>query len=262
MSHSAHKLATVFVDADNTLWDTDLVFANAQRNILENVENAIGNQAKTDDRLAYVRMLDQALAERHHAGLRYPPRLLVRALEAVLNGTPVERAARDAWQDSTVGRLSDACVNEIERRFFDELGQTPQVRPGVREGLEVLRAANCFVLVVTEGHRAKVEKTLKTLHLDALINRVIEGRKRPELYQRIRRLTDEYSDAFMVGDQLDRDIAPAKSAGLETIYFPGGFRPRWVPPDGVIKPDHLIESFAEVSSIVLSDTSKHQPAPG
>src|SRR5947207_1637917 len=32
--------ATVFVDADNTLWDTDSVFADAQRNMLERVEAA------------------------------------------------------------------------------------------------------------------------------------------------------------------------------------------------------------------------------
>jgi hypothetical protein len=29
----------------------------------------------------------------------------------------------------------------------------------------------------------------------------------------------------MIGDQLDRDIGPAKEAGLRTIYFPGGFAP-------------------------------------
>jgi putative hydrolase of the HAD superfamily len=259
---SPQPAAVVFVDADNTLWDTDSVFANAQRNMLQRVEKATGTMADADDRLAFVRAVDQALAERHHAGLRYPPKLLVRGLEGALAGLPVERAARAAWRGSGTGSLSDICVNEIEKAFFDDLSRPPEMRPGVREGLEALRTANCLVLVVTEGRRAKVEETAKRLRLDSLITRIIEGPKRPELYQRVLRLTAASERAFMVGDQLDRDIAPAKTAGLETIYFPGGFRPRWTPEERLVQPDHLVHSFAEVAVIVLRETGVHRSAAG
>src|SRR4051812_6345456 len=88
---------TVFVDADNTLWDTDTVFAHAQLDLLAAVEDAAGISITATDRLAFIRELDQQLAERHHQGLRYPPRLLVRATAFALMGISPPRAARNAW---------------------------------------------------------------------------------------------------------------------------------------------------------------------
>lgn len=252
MSRSATAPATVFVDADNTLWDTDSVFADAQRNMLKRVEDATGAVANVDDRLAYVRAVDQAIAERHHARLRYPPKLLVRGLEAALAGHPADRAARAAWRSTAPNRLPDDRADEIEQAFFVDLRHDPELRTGVREGLEALRAANCMVLIVTEGPRVKVEETTKSLALHNLISRIIEGPKQPELYQRVLRSMGAPERAFMVGDQLDRDIAPAKAAGLKTIYFPGGFQPRWALDEAHVRPDHVIGTFAEVPDIVLA----------
>jgi hypothetical protein len=104
---------------------------------------------------------------------------------------------------------------------------------------------------VTKGARAKVQNIAKRLALDSLVSRFIEGPKQPELYSRVLRFTGAPQRAFMVGDQVDRDIALAKDAGLETIYLPGGFRPRWAAKRVMVQPDHRIESFAEVPSIVL-----------
>lgn len=260
MIRSPATPATVFVDADNTLWDTDSVFADAQRNMLDRVEAATGTATDADDRLAYVRGVDQAIAELHHAGLRYPPKLLVRGLAAALAGLSPERAARAAWRGSMLTRMPDDRVGEIEQAFFADLNRTPEVRQGVREGLEALQAAKCVVLIVTEGARARVERTAKRLELYNLVARAIEGPKRPELFRRVLRRTGAPKRAFMIGDQLDRDIEPAKAAGLGTIYFPGGFRPRWTPEEALIQPDHRIENFAEVPSIVLGDTGKRRLA--
>ena len=60
------------------------------------------------------------------------------------------------------------------------------------------------------------------------------------------------ANAFMIGDQLDRDIAPAKEAGLKTIYFPGGFVPRWTPDEAKIGPDFRVSDFVEAVEIILS----------
>ena len=217
--------------------------------------------ADASDRLAYVREVDQAIAERHHAQLRYPPKLLVRGLEAVSHGVPAERAARGALRNTTRSRLADKDVEEIEQAFFVDLSRAPEIRPGVRQGLEALKAMNCLVLIVTEGPRAKIQKTVERLRLDSLVARIVEGPKRPELYRRALRLSGAPKRAFMIGDQLDRDIAPAKLAGLETIYFPGGFRPRWSRAEALVQPDHRIQSFAEVPSIVLGDAGRRL-APG
>jgi putative hydrolase of the HAD superfamily len=78
------------------------------------------------------------------------------------------------------------------------------------------------------------------------------------------RFTGAPKRAFMIGDQLDRDIAPAKAAGLETIYFPGGFRPSWTMDKAEAGPDHIIATFAEVPDIVLAraGAARHAVATG
>lgn len=243
---------TVFVDADNTLWDTDGVFAAAQLNLLLAIEEATGQKSNESDRLAFVRVADQALAERHHAGLRYPPRLLVNALADTLHGEDAERSARLALTQSGIVHLSDESVVPMIQAYFADLARAPALRPGVEAGLLALEDAGCTVLIVTEGARAKVERTAEKLGLGGHFTRIIEGAKRPDLYRRVLRLTKTTHRAFMIGDQLDRDIAPAKVAGLDTIYFPGGFQPRWTPAVDQVRPDHVIASFAEVPDIVFS----------
>ncbi|TIN77506.1 HAD family hydrolase [Mesorhizobium sp.] len=244
-------LVAVFVDADNTLWDTDAVFAGAQVALLGAVESRIGTTTPQADRLRFVRAIDQALAERHHAGLRYPPRLLVRATELALRGAKPNEAARAAWGGGKDYLLSEGDLPAIEESFFGDLAKVPRIRQGVAQGLRKLKESGCLLLIVTEGPKAKVERNADLLELTNFFDRIIEGRKTPDLYRRMLSLTGAAERAFMVGDQLDRDIGPAKAVGCETIYFPGGFQPRWAPDQASVQPDHVISSFDQVPAIVF-----------
>ena len=76
-----HRELVIVTDADNTLWDTDAVFRDAQLLLLSRVESAVGAPCPEADRLLFVRRYDQALAQNHHLHLRYPPQLLVRSVE-------------------------------------------------------------------------------------------------------------------------------------------------------------------------------------
>src|SRR3546814_21011924 len=78
----------------------------------------------------------------------------------------------------------------------------------------------------------------------SLLDRIIEAPKIPRIYQRALRLVGDASNAFMVGDQLQRDIRPAKEAGLRTIYFPGGFRPHWELKEQSVHPDFRVDRLA------------------
>lgn len=251
MIQRAQHPATLFVDADNTLWDTDSVFANAQLELLENVECASGRQTASEDRLAFIRSVDQALAERHHAGLRYPPQLLARGVELILeHGHSADDAARLAWRGRPEYALDQVDVERIEATYFQNIAKQPALRPGVADGLRKLHAAGHILLVVSEGRKAKIEAIAEQLGVLKCFDRVIEGIKSAALYQRILRFTGMPKRAFMIGDQLDRDIIPAKAAGLETIYFPGGFRPRWSLNASDMRADHVIGTFASVPDIV------------
>lgn len=246
------RAATVFVDADNTLWDTDAVFAHAQIELLAEVESAVGVSSTAGDRLAFIRSLDQHLAEHHHQGLRYPPRLLARAAAFALAGFSASRAARSAWLGELKLPFGEEAATAVEQSFLAAIARPPELRSGVLEGLDHLLKAGCEVLIVTESTEANATATADRLGLRGHFTRIIEGKKRPDLYKRVLRLTRSEGQAFMVGDQLDRDIAPAKAAGLVTIYFPGGFKPKWMPDESDVKPDFRIESFAEVPGIVFA----------
>lgn len=253
MSNHAKSPATLFVDADNTLWDTDAVFARAQLGMLNDVVSALGISVPPSDALAFIRAVDQALAERHHAGLRYPPRLLIRATELALMGAPADAAARTAWKGNSQYHIDDDDAGAIEQSFLAALAMPPELRCGVVEGLERLHAADCLLLVISEGAKVKIDRNAERLGVSRFFHRVLEAPKSPEIYRRVLRLTGAPSQAYMVGDQLDRDIAPAKAAGIGTIYFPGGFQPRWSPAVEKVSPDHIITSFAEVPDIVLTE---------
>jgi putative hydrolase of the HAD superfamily len=247
---------TVFVDADNTLWDTDAVFARAQIQLLAEVEKVVGISSRAGDRLAFIRALDQQLAEHHHQGLRYPPRLLARAAALALAGFSASRAARSAWLGELKMPFGEEVAASVEQSFMAAISQPPELRPGVIEGLDRLLEGGSEVLIVTESAEAKATATADRLGLRGHFTRIIEGKKRPDLYKRVLRLTRSEGPAFMVGDQLDRDIAPAKEAGLATIYFPSGFKPKWMPDEAEVRPDFKIESFAEVPPIVAECLAK------
>jgi len=258
MTSDPIAVATVFVDADNTLWDTDGVYAAAQLSLLSAVETMVGTSAASHDRLAFIRALDQDLAERHHSGLRYPPKLLTYALALALRGEPESIAVRSALMDLDHGGGLDTDAADLAaRRFFDALKAVPTLRTGVQVGLHRLKAMGCLVIVVTEGTQARIEATVEVLGLAADIDRLIEAPKQTRLFQRLARLSRAPEPMFMIGDQLQRDIAPAKAAGMETIYFPGNFAPKWELVGDVVHPDHRIDNFECIEQIVAYRIAHH-----
>jgi len=240
----------VFIDADNTLWDTNAVYRDAQLWLLGAVEQRVGATADSADRLAFVRTVDQEIAAEHHGGLRYPAQILARALALVLNGDPVVRAVKRVWTDERAG-LAPNEAQVLEDGFKAHLNATPELRPGVSSGVARLSAAGFTLFVLTEGQRDRIERTLAAHGLDRAGVRILEAKKEGALYQRVSRL-EGADTAFMIGDQLDRDIAPAKAAGLTTIYFPGGFAPRWTPREAEAGPDFKVASLDEAADLVLA----------
>jgi putative hydrolase of the HAD superfamily len=78
----------------------------------------------------------------------------------------------------------------------------------------------------------------------------MEARKNQGLYERLLKVFHPSNKGFMIGDQLERDIRPAKTAGLSTIFFPSNFRPKWDIDEKGVLPDRQIATFAEVPAII------------
>jgi putative hydrolase of the HAD superfamily len=254
--------AVAFTDADNTLWDTNAVFATAQLRLLDRVESATGIICPSSDRLKFVRHLDQLVAASHHANLKYPPRILAAALALTLLGQRPDRAARQALLSAASSIQTALDVESAEVAFLADLQEAPKLRPGVSEGLKSLGRANIEVIVITEGNKAKCEKLIAHHAIAPFVSRVLEGTKRPELYKRAMAWAGERQLSFMVGDQLDRDIVPAKQAGVATVYFPSDFRPHWAPAEAEVRPDLTVASFLDAAEWIISEAVRHTHMAG
>jgi putative hydrolase of the HAD superfamily len=253
----SHQQTVVLVDADNTLWDTDAVFRDAQLLLLARTENECGKACTTSDRLAFVRSYDQALAQKHHLHLRYPPQLLVRCIEAGLAGLHPEHAARDA----VAGRLGEGrllaptTLEAIVSDYTSALSRAPQLLPGVLEGVRVAKDAALRLYVMTEG-RVEKQKQLLELHgLHASFEGVWELTKERAQFDRVvarfagRRVV-------VIGDQPDRDILPAKAAGCTTILIPSRFKPSWHTADEYEAADHVAKEFLEAVRWCIKATAE------
>ncbi|KQY25913.1 HAD family hydrolase [Rhizobium sp. Root483D2] len=249
----------VLVDADNTLWDTDGVFARAQLALVLAVQNTVGRQIPAESCLDYVRSFDQALAERHHLGLRYPPRLLIQAIALALQGLSQHEAVRRAWSDGSQSRLASETVSQIERTFFDMIASQPDLLPGVLAGLRDLAVTGTTTVVLTEGSRKRVMRTIEHHDLNGYIDRVFEAPKTARMFERVRGLARNGQTIYMIGDQLTRDIRPANEAGLKTIYVPSAFQPKWELPAGNVATFQAATFDAAASLLIQAEDESRSP---
>ena len=241
----------IFTDADNTLWDTNKVFADAQLLLVVDVENEIGLHLDCADRLEYLRDIDQDLASEHHSGLRYPPALLAVALALSLGGSRKDEAVRTALKKG-VSALPQLPAIEIEQKFQKNLQRLARLRKGVKTGLARLFDAELPAALVTEGHRDRCVQLLEHHKLRRYVSRIIESKKNVELYRRLKRLdVTKNSESIMIGDQLDRDIIPANEAGFITIYYPSHFAPKWTVQELVMVPGYTVQNFNDAVTIIL-----------
>ena len=246
----------ILADADNTLWDTDTIFAEAQQTMLTAVERQTGRMAPGRDRLKWVRSFDQGIARVDHRHLRYPPGLLVQALALGLTGTRVREAAAAAV-GGRASILPAAVVDAIVNTYAARLQAHPPLLRGVSAGLSAAAAANVDVWVLTEGAAERQRSRIDHHRLTPFIKGVAEVTKTAEQFERQRR---RFSPRllYVVGDQPDRDIAPAREAGCRTVLVPSRFRPDWHDDGAWTEADHVTDSFERAILWILKDA---MPSP-
>lgn len=137
MSPVANR-AHLFTDADNTLWDTDAVFATAQLEMLREMKLSTGYDAPDDEdrALAFLRIVDQRIAAVHPDHLRYPPGLLAQGLALVLAGKDI------AEMVELVTRPDAKIAGEfaqVQAQFLDSVKRIPSLREGGARGCRPFR---------------------------------------------------------------------------------------------------------------------------
>jgi len=245
------KESIVLADADNTLWDTDDVFSCAQLKLLSSVESATGKSFVGNNRLEFVREYDQAIASRHHLHLRYPPPMLIRALVIGLSSIPADEAAETVIRGRELPyQINSSEIDSIASEFVISLSKKPELLPGVREGLELAHDQGLVTYVVTEGHVDKQRKLIEFHGLDKLVRGVSEVTKTESQFSRLKKRFSP-ANIYVVGDQEDRDIIPAKKVGCITILIPSRFRPKWQERNKGVTAHYVAKNYLEATSWIV-----------
>jgi putative hydrolase of the HAD superfamily len=168
--------AHLFTDADNTLWDTDAVFAAAQLEMLREMERRTGHNAPDDeDRgLAFLRNVDQRIAATHPEYLRYPPGLLAQGLAMALAGNNIAEVV-----ERITGPTAEITgeFEQVQAQFLESVRRIPPLRDGVQAGLLAISATQVPITIVTEERAERCRRILAEHGLDSLITEVVSVRK-------------------------------------------------------------------------------------
>lgn len=148
------------------------------------------------------------------------------------------------------GRVGSSCVmSHLPTLTADLYEQTVGETALSRNVL--LQLKDRYPLVLVSNFYGNIATVLKEFHLDGIFQTIIEsavvGIRKPD--PRIFTLGVEAlglhpEEVVVVGDSIDKDIIPAKTAGCQTIWFKG---PGWTddPVDESI-PDRVITSLEEI----------------
>lgn len=244
-------------DADNTLWDTDAIYRHAQLLLMSSVEAVVGLQVVDEDRLSYLRAVDQGIALQDHRGLKYPPSMLVEGLAKRLYGLSAEEAVKFALLGHTI--LSPSITKNLVEQFKVSLAVVPTLRQGVKSGFDLLREVGATVFVLTEGPKLRVEQTLYHHGIDIFVSSVLSAEKSPALFERVARLKPDLV-SWAIGDQLDKDVLPAIDKGFHGILFPGGFIPTWTISQAESLRRYLVvDDYRSAVEMAVSNESSRNP---
>ena len=127
--------------------------------------------------------------------------------------------------------------------------------PGAVETVDWLRASGCRLALVTNGgaamQRAKIERFDLAGRFDVILveGEVGYGKPDPRIYERaFRELDVEPASAWMVGDNLEFDVAQPQRMGVTGIWI--DLRGAGVPADSNTSPDRIIRTLADLRNVV------------
>jgi putative hydrolase of the HAD superfamily len=258
--------AVIIFDADNTLWDTDVVFRSAQMAMLKQLAPP-ALVMNANEQIDQLRALDQAIGRRVGVA-EYDFHLLAIAETFVLwHEAAPEAAAEQALSSGAAGLdpPAVAAARRATREFRERLSDIPPLFPDTRSVLKALRVdtgdpSNTIAVVVfSEGDERRLRTVLAVHRLEEeqLIDGVIIATKSTPAMERARRIGLERLPPLpvgqgpltvVVGDSLRREIRFGKRIGALTVYKPSRYMgdEHEQPLDDSERPDCVIHTLSEL----------------
>lgn len=206
---------TLIFDADDTLWENNVVFERVIDDYLDWLAHP------TLDRTQLRAILDDI--ERANAAAHgYGTKVFLRSLRDCVARLR-ERPATDGEQREILDLAGRLINHELE------------LIPGVSDTLDAL-AARHELLLLTKGDDEEQQRKIDASGLDHHFTSVhIVREKDTSTY---RQLVEEHSlhpeQAWMIGNSPKSDIVPARRAGLNAVYIPN--ESTWVLEHDVVDP--------------------------
>lgn len=259
-------MPTVIVfDADNTLWDTNAVFTQAQLELLRVFEQE-GLLRSPEQELRNLRQIDHHLIS-HSENFEYDFVTLARALahyygEIATTEQAVNRALR---QDEDIPTGDEDLIERSREAFEKALKRAPPLDENVVELLNTLRDSSSaesqiMLFMFSDGKPDRLKRILKAHQLDkGVFDDIVIDKKsvasfaalKHSAQRRISTVAEQSPILFvMIGDSLQRDIAFANQAGFTTVYKPADFLGNETPSNHNEKPDFRIDSLAELTPLL------------
>lgn len=126
--------------------------------------------------------------------------------------------------------------------------------PGARETLEILRALEVPLGLITNGGAPKQRGKIRRFDLERFFQLIIVegefGAGKPDL-RVYRHALEHFSvaarDTSMVGDNLDWDVAAPQALGIQGIWC--DYRGAGLPGDTNVRPDRIVRSIGELVGV-------------
>jgi putative hydrolase of the HAD superfamily len=250
--------ALIVFDADNTLWDTNAVFREAQVNLLQVFAEA-GLLESPEAELDTLRKIDRALV-RVTGQFEYDFASLAVAVRHYYSGVnDAEQAAEFALKQ--IDSVDTSLIEQSCAAFTQTLEKIPPLFTDTEEVLRILTRSRSLqrsivLILFTDGQPARIERILAAYGLgEPTFDEVVIGRKTVESFEMVRKLglkkleSVNGAEALMIGDSLKRDIGPSKQAGFTTIYKPADFLGSETPSQHYESPDFRIESLHQLPDV-------------
>jgi putative hydrolase of the HAD superfamily len=187
----------------------------------------------------------------------------------------IKEVARQYWRDpdnhrkgrlslvATRRRLVRLAIRELgfsNDRLADKIADTYMVQkelavslvPGVLEALRSLKEGRIRMALVTNGGSDAQRRKIDKFRLDSFFDFILIegefgfGKPHADVFTKaMSELKLEPSETWMIGDDLERDIAGAQGVGIYSIWV--DWRRSGLPSLSTVKPDRIIQRLAELS---------------
>ncbi|MCW3053027.1 MAG: hypothetical protein JWN14_2197 [Chthonomonadales bacterium] len=266
ISRLSQDPALLIFDADNTLWDTNAVFREAQLALLRPFAAYVPNLSPEEE-FRTLRHIDRLLFQRLGT-FEYDFRLLATAMaHFYLQGLSVEDSICRAIEgtDVTLSPAETVLVEQAHHDYNVALKAIPSLLPDAGHVLKTLREKRSLkdglaLTLFSEGDPDRLERILTAHGLAGtnVFDATHIGPKSTESFARFQEIGQGFLNltngsslqTVVIGDSLKREIKCGNHIGATTVYIPSGFMGTEQPAEEDEEPDYILSRLGELPNVL------------